>query len=467
MKKVMFVATLALTLFPYTVHSAPTKVGNGDDGSDLEGFNEITKGSIVDAKKEAMKLLQSLNISGVAGLGTLLPEVESTKLFLTKKDVNAVETADAGAFHADMKGRVYARTFAEPHAATRFFPVAEKLDQDQLVALHVHEGLHRALPPSVREDEAVVAALTLAITSPGASFDSVNRAAIKQIPERDRLPQNAVASSNLLTGSNVSAVNRYPIPDNARVKNPSEFSYSYRKYKSPKEVSAFQIDAMHVLRSDLYPFGTDEGPIGIGIEASFIQRPNESLMGPLSLSGRTRIWSSRGYDVGMWGVMSLNTLSNSELKNSQFGRDTASVGFSMKKDLKFFSIENYLGYMFEGESKQSIGGVDYTYDYGSVITASIHPSVNIGPFRLGAFAEMNLGDHYRISGGAFDNDIGRYRVVSGGPEFSIALGNNMSAGLTGRFMINSTKDADFGMMGDLMGPGVAQGNVSGTFSIFF
>jgi hypothetical protein len=66
MKKVMFVATLALTLFSYTVHSAPTKVGNGDDGSDLEGFNEITKGSIVDAKKEAMKLLQSLNIYGVA-----------------------------------------------------------------------------------------------------------------------------------------------------------------------------------------------------------------------------------------------------------------------------------------------------------------------------------------------------------------------------------------------------------------
>lgn len=463
----MFIFTTLIS----SAYAAPTKVGNGDDGSDLEGFKEVTKGSIVESREEALKLLKGLNIPGVAGLGTLLPELESTKLYVTKKDVNAVETADAGAFHADMKGRVYARTFAEPHAATRFFPVAEKLDEDQLVALHVHEALHRSLPVSVREDEAVVAALTLSITSPGASFDSVNRAAIKHIPARDRLAQNDAlsASSEFVQNpaTNISTANRYPIPDSARVKNPSEFSYSYRSYKDPKRSSSFKVDAMHVLRSDLYPFGTDEGPIGIGIEASFIQRPTQSLMGPLALSGRTRIWSGRGYDIGIWGVTSLNTLSNEELKNSQFGRDTYSLGLSMRKDMKVFSIENFLSYMLPGKSTQKIGSIDYTYDYGSVITVSTHPAVQIGPFRLGAFAEMNLGDHYRISGGSFDNDIGRYRLVSGGPELQIAFGNNMSAGLTGRFIIDATKDADFDLMGDLMGAGVAQGNVAGTFSIYF
>src|SRR6186713_2286037 len=109
MKKTLLLFTFAFTFLPSYAFSAPTKVGNGDDGSDLEGFSEITKGSIADSRKEAAKLLQSLNVPGVAGLGTLFPEVESTKLYLTKKDVDAVETTDSGAFHADMKGRVYAR----------------------------------------------------------------------------------------------------------------------------------------------------------------------------------------------------------------------------------------------------------------------------------------------------------------------------------------------------------------------
>jgi hypothetical protein len=223
---------------------------------------------------------------------------------------------------------------------------------------------------------------------------------------------------------------------------------------------------MHVLRSDLYPFGSDESPIGIGIEASLVNRPSGSLMGPLSLSARARVWSSRGFDIGAWGVASLNTLSAEELKNSQYGRDAVSAGLSMRKDLRFFSVENYLGYTADSTSTQKIGNVEYTYDYGSVITASTHPTLLFGNFRLGGFVEINLGDYYRVKGGAFNYDPGRYRIVSGGPELQFDTGS-YAIGLSGRYLINATRDASFDSLGDLMGPGVAQGNVTATLSVYF
>jgi hypothetical protein len=452
----------------------PSKVGNGDDGSDLEGFTEIKKGPIVEARKEAVQLVRNLNTAGVPGLGMLLPEVEGTRLYLTKKDVSAVEDADAGTFHADMKSRVYARTFAEPHAATRFFPVAEKLDRDQLVALHIHEALHRSLPASIREDESKVSTLTLAITSPGASYDSIQHASVRVIPEADRLaamPKPADNSDPLAApalGQSLAVTPKYPVPEQARIKNPSEFRYSFRKYRESDREMSFPVNSMHVIGSDLYPFGSEDSPIGIGIEASFIQRPQESLMGPLSLSARGRLWSRRGFDVGYWGVLSLNTLSAEELKNSQYGRDTFSLGLSLRKDLSFFSIENFLGYTFAGKSQQRISSTDYTYNYGGVVTVSLHPAALIGPaIRLGAFVEMNLGEDYTISGGSFSNSIGRYRLLSGGPEVQYFFNRNVALGLSGRFVIDSTKDADFDMLGDLMGPGVAQGNVTGTLSFYF
>jgi len=76
---------------------------------------------------------------------------------------------DEGPFHVNLMGKVYARTFPEPHAATRFFPAAAKLDSEQLQALHIHEALHRALPDSVREDEAVVSEITLAPSATAAT----------------------------------------------------------------------------------------------------------------------------------------------------------------------------------------------------------------------------------------------------------------------------------------------------------
>src|SRR5579859_8144201 len=113
-------ATLFL-VFAATSASAyvgPSTVGNGDDGNDLEGATPITSGPVLEARQKAVELLRGLNTQGVGSLGMLIPEVSSSPLYAAKRDSGAQTSEDQGSFHADMRGLVFARTFAQPHAAT-------------------------------------------------------------------------------------------------------------------------------------------------------------------------------------------------------------------------------------------------------------------------------------------------------------------------------------------------------------
>jgi len=437
-----------------TIHAnaAVVRIGNGDEGSDLEGVEEVSSGIISTSRTETVKLLKSLNINAVRGLGSLIPEIESNKLYLAQKDSLELDTVDQGSFHVDMKGRVYARTFSEPHAPTRFFPVATHLAKDQLVALHVHEGLHRSLPPEIRTNESIVSEITLAITSPDSSFDRVQAVVSKYIPDEQ---SGAVAGPTPVK-----------IPDNAKIKNPSEFSYGYRNFFKPISGTTYQVNGMHVLETELYPFGSEYAISGVGFELSLINLLGHSVMGPLRLNFESKMWSLRGFDVGFWGTVSLNTLSADELKTSPYGRDTVHLGMSIRKDLKVFSVENIVGYTFKGQSIQKIGAIPYTYNYGGVVEVSTHPAVMLSNFRVGGFLEFLLGDGYEVSGGAFDYNPGRFRILSGGPELEYRF-NSMALTLTGRFLINATQDASYDSLGDLLGVGVAQGNIGLKWSYFF
>jgi len=437
--------------------AAVVRIGNGDDGSDLEGAEELTQGVIVTSRTDAVKLLKSLNVNAVRGLGALIPEVESTKLYLAKKDSSNSEsgTVVQGSFHLDMKGRVYARTFAEPHAATRFFPVATRLENDQLMALQIHEGLHRSLPPAIRENEAIVSEITLAITSPDSSFDRIQKVVNQYIPEEKE--------------SEVASPPASPIPETAKIKNPSEFSIGYRSFFTPASDTTYPISSIEELNTELYPFGSSNALVsGVGFELSLINRSTGSLMGPLKLNIESKMWSLRGFDVGFWGTGELNTLSATELKSSPYGRDTWHVGLSIRKDLPFFSIENILGYTFSGQSLQTVGAVQYTYHYGGVVEVSTHPAFLISHFRVGGFLELLLGDSYEVTsaGGAFDYNPGRFRLLSGGPEVEFRF-NSIALTLTGRFLLNATQDASYDSLGDLLGFGVAQGYLGLKFSYFF
>lgn len=437
-----------------------TIVGNGDDGTDLEGLTKITDGPIVQARDKAVELLNKLNVSGIRSLGILIPEVSRSELYLAKEERQATQAPDQGQFHSDMRGFVYARTLAQPHAVTRFFPVAQSLSQDQLVALHIHEGLHRALPAHVREDETVVSQITLALTSPGANRDQVEQAVNKNIPDNDL--RNAPIAD---TGPNGrGAWSAEEVPDG--LKYPSDVGYGFRQYWKSNTPSHFHISSLHTVHSDLYPFGGARHPFGIGIEGSLVNSQRGSHTGPLGISARLKLWSKRDFAVGVWAMVSLNTLSAEELQNSPYGRDLVTLGTSLRKNVGIGYVENFISLTTGGSSTQRVGLIDYTHSYGEVITVKVRAGVRFWHLDVGAFTEMALANHYRVSGGTFHFDTGRYRILSGGPEVTY-MGDGFALGLQTRFLLNATQGANFDYLGNLMGAGVAQGSIGLTASLFF
>lgn len=60
----------------FTAQASVTKVGNGDDGADLEALTPITSGPIFEARQRAVETAKKLNVIGVPGLGLLIPELE-------------------------------------------------------------------------------------------------------------------------------------------------------------------------------------------------------------------------------------------------------------------------------------------------------------------------------------------------------------------------------------------------------
>jgi hypothetical protein len=158
-----------------SAHASGTKVGNGDDGADLEALSPITAGPISDSRQQAVELLNKLNVKGIPGLGALYPELQRTDLMMASQDVHPTGELQGSLEISDDRRSVYARTFPEAYASTRFFPATLQLTPEQLMALHVHEALHRSLPSEIRTNEDIVMHLTMAMTSPGASHDRVRQ----------------------------------------------------------------------------------------------------------------------------------------------------------------------------------------------------------------------------------------------------------------------------------------------------
>jgi hypothetical protein len=69
---ILTVAVVETFLMSAIAHAGPTRVGNGDDGRDLEsieGTEPVTSGVLAETRAEAVALLRSLNIGSVEGLG--------------------------------------------------------------------------------------------------------------------------------------------------------------------------------------------------------------------------------------------------------------------------------------------------------------------------------------------------------------------------------------------------------------
>lgn len=473
-KNIPLIAFTISLLCAGAVHATITRVGNGDDGGDLEGGQKITSGILIETRAKALERARGLQVGSVENLGTLLPELEKSEIYLVPRELAPKTTEDKGMESSADGKSVYARTFAEPHAATRFFPAALTLNEEQLVALHIHEALHRSLPPSVRENEEVVTRITLAISSPDATFDRIQRVTQKEIPPKTPAGDNIDVTTPPVTvvinkNDGSSLATRVPTTEEREIplERPSSITYGFRSFLMPKkDESVYPVKSLHSLQSFLYPFGTGSRAFGVGLEFTYIQTPEQDFLGPLSVSGRVRLMSIRGFDVSLWGSYAMNTASADELKNSPLGRDVPTLGLSMKRETNGSYVENLVSVSGKGEAKQSIGSVQYTHQYGTVTAASIRAGGKYRGFELGGFAEVLLADFYRVSGGAFTFDSGRYRIIGAGPELSWSQ-DAFKIALIGCWVIDSTPGVNLDYLGDIMGRGVGQGFFGSSLSFRF
>jgi hypothetical protein len=417
--KITVLAAFGLVGFDAT--SGTVKIGNSNTGGDLENLEPVKEGIILESRQKALELVDALNIAGIPGLGTLRPEIEKTDLFLAKEDIRGITNDDLRPNHISKDGYVFARTLPEQYAATRFFPVALTLTMDQLVSLHIHEALHRALPESVRQEEGVVVQMNLAITTPGATHDDIRSLAAKLLPPPEK---------------------KLSIKDDIR---PSFVGYGMRQFYRV-DTSFYDIKRSHVLKSYLYPFGNGDEAYGLGLAFHIFEGSSGFKSGPIEMSFRYAAYTTRFFDVDFHFGASLNTLSDEELKESPFGRDVFSVGLSIRKEFERLYFENKLMLQFGTNSSKTIGNTEYVYDYGAIVEPSIHGGFVYGPYAIGAQLRYYLADEMTIRGGSFSEGIGRFRILTFGPEVRY-MNKNFIASVSGKVVLDSTRGVSLSQLG--------------------
>lgn len=453
---------LILFLFSLVLSAAnanPTKVGNGDAGGDLEKMDKIQSGILISTRDKAIELLKKQNVQNIAGLSKLIAELEKADIYLSQNNVSPVlDTDNQGEISKD--GRfVYARTFAEPHAPVRFFPAAMMLSEEQLINLHIHEALHRALPQAINQSEAAVSEITLALTSTDANIDRTQAVVDKHLKNSAK-PSNEVYAS----AESFQSTTKLAPPPTAKLLNPSTFSYSYTGYQLTKQdKSSFPINGMHEIKSLLYPFGESSSVQGIGIRFSYLNLEKKSFMGPLAVSANSLFSTWRGFEIDGFAEAALYTLSNEELKNLPKTRDTLTIGVSMKKSSPLFYTENFVSIIPGSQKKFKVGNVNYSEEYSAVLDTRIEAGIKIEQISMGIFGDFLLTDGSKIKSddSLFINEPERIRAFKIGPRISYAK-DNFQIQAYSQHLVDKTPGYTLSDFGNLMGLGAGTSNVGGS-----
>lgn len=425
------VSALAILSLNSAVAST-TRVGNGDDGGDLEGAKPITSGIIFETRGLAAARLKALNIQGVAGLGFVIPEIENTQLLMAQHDVRPLSSE--GDFEAsEARDQAYARTFPEPHAPTRFFPAAAKLNREQLIALHTHEALHRALPPHVREDEEKVALLTMALTSPSATFDRVNRIAANILAE----PKTGTA----VAGSSSGAIPLPPLPSPRRT---TMYVEHINYFASNGGISVEKVG------SEFSPFGTMR-VFGLVVDPRlsgelFLVSDGYGGMyaGPMSLEARLPTVIDAGNTFTPFTRVTLRSLEEGYSYFTSGDRDVYAIG----AELEHQRPDNYSTY-----------GMSYTLpDHFNSEKGT--PAIWSFDMRLGAKIRRfdlggTVGAYHMLAKG---NRLS-FTLVSAGPEIRYVT-NRMSIKLGAATVLNRRSLRQLGELNDLAGHGAGTSQLS-------
>lgn len=448
---------LAGTLASSLAFAGPTKVGNGDDGRDLEGAATVSEGVLLETQQLAVKRLRDLNVQGIEGLGMLLPEVERAQLLLSQMNVAPLTHEKSLQEVSDNNKLVYARTFAEPHAPTRFFPAALELDKDQLVALHIHEALHRSLPEKVRENEEVVMKMTMAMTTQGASYDRVQKTARALLPTSVS-ELNASAQGGAM-GTNVAQLHRFPTPD-------IDVGYAFRNFTyNARRNRAFygsQGDALHVLSSG-FKFGKDTlYATNLNLKMSLDGGKNGSLKGnqELKLGAIDGELETRIAKLGDSDLMATARGSFSIEPYRGFSRDLYVLGLKSHFEDSRSLIETYLS--FTPGSVGKIGpssGPKFERKFETVYAAGLR-----GGFLRGAFSYLATFDLLMSNGWSLKEDSGypigesskgRFSIFAVGPEIRWRYkASEISA--FAKQSLQAQQGLDLSDLGDPMGQGLGE-----------
>jgi len=448
-----YLAMIVFSIIINTLNSiaSVTKVGNGDDGSDLEQLVKITSGPIIEAKTKALNLIEKLNIVGVPGLGRLKPELENSELFMAKSDVHP-NTEQRGSIEvSDDYKKIYARTFAEPHAATRFFPAANGLTSDQLVALHIHEALHRALPEDIRRNENIVTHFTMAITSPGSSFDRVlevskqyiNLASYKQLEEPTQLE---------ITNQNIEMPSR----------SKSNFRISIVSYSLEEGLAKGYRNDVKLIEFENSPFNLK---LIYGRPAEFIfklksfidsSQSNRLFLGPLGLEVQELFYSDQHTQFGPFVRYSSEAIDKDNITIFEnIGRDILTLGGIYKKRNEESYSHFVLGYSTASTIHSQYEGIDQMI--GSIVSLWSQLGFIYKKLNYGALAEVHFNQGR--------DSIKPFKLLVFGPEIEFVT-DSFKAKLFYK-SVTSSSEYDLRNLGDILDRGYGRSGLGLTLNYLF
>ncbi len=349
------------------VFAGPTIVGNGDDGSDLENFKPLVSKKILSAHSEALAILKRLNVQGINHLGNLTPELENTKMYMVEKNISAERLQELGAFHSGENKFIYARTIARPYAVTRFFPAAESLDSNQLIALHIHEALHRALPEAFREDEKIVSEITLAIVSPLASHDQVKEVTSKKIDDYTGYYKGHFKDHD----SYLELSNKGLVGTNKT----GTFSPERQNYQ---------------LTNRIYPFDNTWSLLGLGIDLNYRKNERRTTLGTLGFFLSVDLFTLRGFDLSFYALWNRALSDSNEFVNYMISRDSFKTGVNLKKKKGSLHFENSINYTWQRKDKRNLNSQTYEFDLGSITNLNSQVFYQKNNKLFGGFIDLNL-----------------------------------------------------------------------------
>jgi hypothetical protein len=475
-KAVALCATvIALSLAPQLAslaNATTTKVGNGDDGADLEALKPITSGPIFTSRTKAVETLKKLSVMGVPGLGLLIPEVERTDLLLASKDVHPTGEQSGSLEISEDNQLVYARTFAEPYAATRFFPSAQTLTSDQLVALHIHEALHRALPANIRENENIVMHLTMAMTSPGASFDRTKSVAALYIQPETRNVAQAPAPVTAPAEATLSANQKIVLPPKSR----TQFGYGVDFFSNWRyTVSGNQRLHGFELATSLGGYRkiasqTVEPVFRARVKLTDERAPT-SFVGPSSLELQGRIPVSDDTQVAPFLRFTAKSL-DASVSVPAPERDIISLGAMYNYESSRSYVDGTLNYSLPSSSSW---GNEYdgshTTKYNSILTVGTHSGFKFGIWNVGGIAELHASQGYKNTndnpGYSTYSESRRdaFRLLVLGPEIGFTT-KRFKFRAYGKWVMNDT-NANLTSLADVMDRGADWGSMGSSLSMLF